>query len=320
MADQQQYALRVEREQRLSMPGAETDPGAPTLIRPEIENSWSRCEASGVSIVNPEMPYTDDFDPNSFLHRAAGPVLSRIAEQLADAPVTILMADSAARIVDRRAGTFSLLSRLDRAHVGPGFWYDEDHTGTNGIGTALAERQLFEVRGSEHYKESLQGLVCVGMPISHPITGDTLGVLDLTCRVPDRDPEMASLVEAGVREIRGQLFAEASHAHQTVYREFLLQSRRTRYGLVALAPGVKLSNAAASALLADSDYALLQEWACDALATAEETDGLVRVANQANIRARACRVPGVQTGTAFTIELRPTYRPPLLSAVPSESA
>lgn len=310
MADPQQSALRKEREQRLSMPDVEVDPDAPTLIRPEIENSWTRCQAVGVSIENPEMPYTPDFDSNSFLHRASAPVLTRIAEQLADAPVTILMADADARIVDRRAGTYSLLSRLDRAHVGPGFWYDEDHTGTNGIGTALAERQLFEVRGSEHYKESLQGLVCVGKPIVHPISGDTLGVLDLTCRVPDRSPAMAPLVETGVREIRSQLFAEAPRSQQTVFREFLLESRRTRYGLVAFGPGVRLANEAASAMLADADHALLWEWAREALATAEECDGLLWLENLSSVRVRARRVPGVPVADGVTIELLPSYRPP----------
>ncbi|QQZ19701.1 MULTISPECIES: hypothetical protein [Rhodococcus] len=42
----------------------------------------------------------------------------------------------------------SLLGRLDRAQVAPGFMFSEQYAGTNGIGTALEERKAFRVRGN----------------------------------------------------------------------------------------------------------------------------------------------------------------------------
>ena len=78
--------------------------------------------------------------------------MDRLAEQLADAPVTILLADQDATIVDRRTGWRSLLGRLDRALVAPRFSFSEQCAGTNRIGTALEERKAFRVRGGEHMR------------------------------------------------------------------------------------------------------------------------------------------------------------------------
>ncbi|WP_198387750.1 hypothetical protein [Rhodococcus pyridinivorans] len=95
--------------------------------------------------------------------RAARPVLDRLADQLADAPVTILLASQDATIVDRRAGQRSLLGRLDRAQVAPGFIFAEECAGTNGIGTALEERKAFRVRG-----KSTCSRRCIRWPVSAP--------------------------------------------------------------------------------------------------------------------------------------------------------
>ncbi|WP_244204643.1 GAF domain-containing protein, partial [Streptomyces africanus] len=49
--------------------------------------------------------------------------------------------------------------------------------GTNGIGLALAERQLIRVYGAEHFAERSQGNACVAMPVRDPLSGRIEGVL-----------------------------------------------------------------------------------------------------------------------------------------------
>ncbi|WP_162603326.1 hypothetical protein [Rhodococcus oxybenzonivorans] len=122
--------------------------GAPLGLRPEIEQSWRRCRAIGAAADGSRLRFVDDTRTDSKLVRAARPVVDRLAEQLADVPVTILLADQDATIVDRRTGVRSLLGRLDRAQVAPGFMFSEQYAGTNGIGTALEERKAFRVRGN----------------------------------------------------------------------------------------------------------------------------------------------------------------------------
>src|SRR5438128_11953932 len=60
-----------------------------------------------------------------------------------------------------------------------GSW-NEQAAGTNGIGTALAEGRTVQVIGAEHYVAAWQRWVCTGAPIRHPITGETLAVIDVT--------------------------------------------------------------------------------------------------------------------------------------------
>src|SRR5437879_12050098 len=60
-----------------------------------------------------------------------------------------------------------------------GSW-NEQAAGTNGIGTALAEGRTVQVIGAEHYVSAWQRWVCTGAPIRHPITGETIAVIDVT--------------------------------------------------------------------------------------------------------------------------------------------
>ena len=48
------------------------------------------------------------------------------------------------------------------------------------IGTALAEGRTVQVIGAEHYVAAWQRWVCTAAPIRHPISGETLAVIDVT--------------------------------------------------------------------------------------------------------------------------------------------
>ena len=72
--------------------------------------------------------------------------------------------------------------------LAPGFSYAEEFVGTNGIGTALEGGRPMHVFGHEHYAENLEDLACAGVPIHHPISGKTVGAVDLTCWRKDADP------------------------------------------------------------------------------------------------------------------------------------
>ncbi len=109
--------------------------------------------------------------------------------------MTALLADNTARILDRRTGNSALSNRLDGALIAPGFSFAEEDSGTNGIGTALEERKIFSVRGGgEHFRESLQDMACVGLPIVHPISRTVEGILDFTCAVRDVNDLMGAAV------------------------------------------------------------------------------------------------------------------------------
>ncbi|MFT3852997.1 MAG: helix-turn-helix domain-containing protein [Ilumatobacteraceae bacterium] len=301
-------ATWTTRERHLSalFDGAE-DPT--TKPRDEIQRSWQRCARFGVSITDQDLPYDPDFDDRSRLRRAADPVIDRYADQLAHTPATILLADRSARIVARRVGQARLRSILDNAQVAPGFFFTEEHIGTNGLGTALEERRLLEVRGGEHYRESLHNLACVATPIIHPIGNTVEGILDITCDLAEASGLMVALVTAAVREIEARLAEEASGRERALLQGFLQLNRRANVAIVTMSHAMLMANPAAAQLLDPSDHAVLWDWATRHLERCDEHTGELRLAGEVAVQAHARRVTADHDPLGVTLELRPTNRP-----------
>jgi transcriptional regulator of acetoin/glycerol metabolism len=304
MTAQAQRRVWKERDRLL---GGDLDAGVggDSLIRREIQDSWRRCAMTGMTPDTDDIPYLPDLPEDSRLLRAAEPVVTRLAEQLAHSSATLLLADSTARIVDRRAGSSALLDKLDRANVAPGFAYSEESTGTNGIGTALEERKLFVVKGGEHYRESLQSLACVGTPIVHPIGRRVEGILDITCKVEDVNDMMAPLVTAAVREIEQRLFEMASRDERALLEDFLRTSRHGSSAVITLSSDLVMANPAATRLIQPSDHTLLWNWACLRLGSHEEFIGEVQLADSTEVMAKARRLDDGRRTVGIVLELRP---------------
>ena len=110
-------------------------------VRPEIHASWRRSRVSGVCADKmPDIP-VDDYDTQSRLIRAATPVLDRLADQISDASVSIILTDENARILDRRVGVDSLTVALDGVLAVPGAHFSEEVVGTNGLGSTAETRR-----------------------------------------------------------------------------------------------------------------------------------------------------------------------------------
>ncbi|MFC4945063.1 sigma-54-dependent Fis family transcriptional regulator [Pseudonocardia sp. GCM10023141] len=318
--------LRVERERVLDGPigghlsDDSGDKAAPLAFRREIVSSWRRCQLVGMAPTSEDVPYRPEFERPNRLLRAAGPVIDRLAEQMEDEPVSILLADSDAQIIDRRAGARELAKALDRASVSPGFLYAEEFTGTNGIGSALEERKPFTVSGSEHFREILQDFTCIGSPVVHPITGAVEGVLDVTCRVDDTHEALKPLVLAAVREIESRIYADASRREQMLLEQFLRAGRRNTHAVLSLNEDVVMANTSASLLLDLSDQAMLWDWACTMLGSGDEAVGEVRLARDVVVQARATRVGDRGATAGVLVEMRTPSRPEARPATPRSTS
>jgi len=277
-------------------------------MRPEIEQSWRRCRAIGAASDGSRLRYIDT-PTDSKLVRAARPVLDRLADQLADAPVTILLASQDATIVDRRAGQRSLLGRLDRAQVAPGFIFAEECAGTNGIGTALEERKAFRVRGEEHLLESLHPLACVGSPIVDPVSRAVTGIVDITCQVDDVNELMAPLVLSAVRDIEERLFALSARSEQNLLREYMRSKRRGHAAVVAMSRDTVIATPTVSRLMDSTDQMMIWDWISTHLAAKDEWEGPLRFAEGIDVRVHARRVGESTDPLSAIIELRPLASP-----------
>ncbi len=305
--DQPAADLRAERERVLDGP-VPLDDAAECSFRKEIMSSWQRCKQVGIAPTGEDLPYRPEPERPNQLLRAAGPVLDRLTDQLEGGPVSVLLADSQAQIIDRRAGGRELAKALDKALVSPGFLYAEEFAGTNGIGSALEVATPFMVSGAEHFRENLQEFTCIGSPVRHPISGRVAGVLDVTCRVGDTHGVLKPLVLAAVREIESRMTADSSRREQLLLEHFLRANRRPTSAVLALNEDVVIASTAASAVLDLSDQATLWDWACRLLGTGDECTGEVRLAHDVVARAKAARVGDKGSMAGVLVEMRPPSR------------
>jgi transcriptional regulator of acetoin/glycerol metabolism len=122
------------------------------------------------------------------------------------------------------------------------------------------------VFGHEHYAEDLEDLACAGVPIQHPISGKTVGAVDLTCWRSDAGPLLMTLAKTTAGQIRQALLADAAAQEIELLQEYLRVCRRTPGIVIALNNEVVMMNDYARTVLAPADQAALLQQATEALA------------------------------------------------------
>ncbi|MFE2286335.1 SpoIIE family protein phosphatase [Streptomyces sp. NPDC059443] len=199
-----------------------------TAVRTPILNSWLRCRLLGLSPDQTELPYRDDFDPDSRLVRAAGPVLDQLQSRFSGSRMNISVADANGTVLQRRFGEPSLARSLPPIQSVPGFVFAERFAGTNGIGLALAERGPIRVYGAEHFAERAQSNACCAIPIRDQISGHIAGVLCFGYPHAYERPALAVLLRRAATTIERRLTEQSSARERGLLRAYLDAERRAR--------------------------------------------------------------------------------------------
>jgi transcriptional regulator of acetoin/glycerol metabolism len=245
--------LTLERERFLSA-GL-----APTGVREEIFASWRRCLSWSVPVDGLMPPYRPDAGAGTRLLRAATPVLNALVEGLGDLRVSFLLSDAEGLVLDRRAAGGQLVRRMDAVNIQPGFVLSEDYTGTNAVGTAIELGRTTRIDGHEHYASILVDFTCIGVPITDPVHGRLVGVLDVTVDA-DRDNHLIELIaEQTARAVEQRLLEEHSWRERALLARFHKLSRSGRGAFVVLNERVIMSNPRAARLLDGVEQSTLWE-------------------------------------------------------------
>ena len=264
------------------------EPVDPNAVRKPILASWWRSRQWNVAADHIELDYLHDPDLESNLARTADPVLRHLHEQLDGQPISIILTDATGVVLTRLTADHDLERHLDGVKLAPGFSYAEERVGTNGIGTALESGGPAHVFGHEHYAEHLEGLACAGVPIHDPVSGKTVGVIDLTCWRKNADPLLISLVKATADQITQALLAAGSRRDMHLLQEYVRACRRTGGIVLALGNDVVMLNDHARQLLDPGDQSALIGHATEALA--RQNPGAVTVDLPSGVVARMfCR-------------------------------
>ncbi|HEX3791662.1 MAG TPA: helix-turn-helix domain-containing protein [Pseudonocardiaceae bacterium] len=265
-------------------------------VRQSILASWWRSRQFRVPADRIDLPYVCDQDMDTPLIHAAGPVLDRLGDQLDGQPISLILTDPAGIVLTQRTGDPDLHRHLESVALAPGFNYGEQFVGTNGIGTALEDGRPTHVFGHEHYAENLENLACAGAPIQHPISGKTIGAVDLTCWEKDAGQLLIALARTTAEQIKQALLTHSNMRELTLFQAYLRTCRRTTGIVMAFNDDVVMMNDRARRLLDPADQAVLLGHATQALAEGRGTNTTVALPTGSKVRLQCRRVTGDNRG------------------------
>jgi transcriptional regulator of acetoin/glycerol metabolism len=124
-------------------------------------------------------------------------------EQVRHSQNVVVLADSAGTLV-HTLGDAQFLQRAERVALSQGACWQEQHRGTNAIGTALAEGYGVEIHGGEHFLQQHEFLTCAAAPIVS-FNGQLQGILDVSGDAREGHPHTMAMVNIAARMIENQL-------------------------------------------------------------------------------------------------------------------
>jgi hypothetical protein len=106
-------------------------------------------------------------------------VEDEVCTVVADGDLVAAVTDRVGRIV-WTCGSPVMQRAAERVNFVPGGRWDEASVGTNALALALRTGAPSTVYSAEHFSRAVHGWVCYSVPLTDPVTGGVLGVLDLS--------------------------------------------------------------------------------------------------------------------------------------------
>lgn len=160
---------------------SDTGPG----VRPAVLESWNRSldrlrDPAGVRV---RMAYEADQlaevrrrHPFSSI---MGLLQSHLIEPAKEAGLLVALGDEQGRLLWVE-GERAVRSRAEAMGFVPGTDWSEDVMGTSAPGLALRSRSAVQISQAEHFSAEVHSWSCSAVPVTHPLTGQVLGIIDVT--------------------------------------------------------------------------------------------------------------------------------------------
>lgn len=209
MTSEDLHARRVQAVRAWTRFVEEGDGGA-AAVRPEILRSW---ELSGV--VSPtvtQAPLADEGDTADFwkqspLQTAVERVQDELRRTAEDGDLVIAVTDDQTRILWTYGGRV-MRRKAETVNFVPGGRWDEQSVGTNALAIAGRTARPSMVFSAEHYAEVVHNWVCWAAPVFDPVTGRSLGVIDLSTTWDRTHPIGLATARVMARLIEGAMPAD----------------------------------------------------------------------------------------------------------------
>ncbi len=157
--------------------------GAVERVRPEIRDSWELSTHSVTPDLT-EAPLADESDTAAYwrqspLQTAVERVESDLRRTAEDGDLVIAITDAQTRILWTYGGRV-MRREAETVNFVPGGRWDEASVGTNALAIASRTGDPAMVFSAEHYASIVHNWVCWAAPVHDPVTGEQLGVIDLS--------------------------------------------------------------------------------------------------------------------------------------------
>lgn len=184
-------------------------------IAEAIERSWRRCLANGIDTNSPqslEVVTAQELalkrEKNQQLLKLAQPEMETLNEQIAHTRNVVILTDDEGVILHSLGG-HHFLNEEQRIALSAGASWNENHRGTNAIGTVLIEQSALTVQGAEHFMAYHHSLSCSAVPIFGG-ENQLIATLDVSNDFNMSQQHTLALVKMSAQMIENRLFM-ASH-------------------------------------------------------------------------------------------------------------
>lgn len=187
----------------------------PPEVRNVVHSSWRRSLEAGVDPDHGLAPFEVTQDAalerwESHPLNAAAPLLKGLLDDVAqDTRQLVLVCDVDGTLLWRAGDPHILDVAASDINLAEGSVWTESAVGTNAIGTALAEQHALQIFSSEHFSQAIHDWTCSAAPVHDPISGEVLGVIDLTGELNTAHPNGLAMVQATARMVEERLRVRA---------------------------------------------------------------------------------------------------------------
>ena len=173
-------------------------------LSPSLAKSWQRSLALGINPDQHRPIHRHEVTEARSLsagHRLAA-VMPALSQLLADETATgrhlLIVTDHEGEVL-WRVGSKQALKLADSLEFVEGADWSESGVGTNAISEALVTGAPAQLFSAEHLVRTHHDWACTASPIRDPLTGEVIGVLDVSGPFESVTPDSLRLVRCGVR-------------------------------------------------------------------------------------------------------------------------
>ncbi|MDD2736803.1 MAG: sigma-54-dependent Fis family transcriptional regulator [Desulfuromonadaceae bacterium] len=181
------------------------DPYEKTLV-----NNWMRCKTLGIDsrmhegLILAEEEYKTACANSSLIIDTSSPILKRVSILLTSVPNILILTDHKGTILSVIGDPSIRVRAAEDSGLVEGACWLESLRGTNGIGTAISQKEPVHIYANEHFCEGWQKWSCAATPILAPDSTEILGVVNFTTFDKDYREDALALTYA----LSGQIMAE----------------------------------------------------------------------------------------------------------------